>query len=694
MRERISTHRSFWLSRALVATVGCLPLVACGAADTGSADASSDSVSSVNQALCSVAPLTGTATASSVETASFPASAAVDGNASTRWSSTFSDPQWLRIDLGQVRYIDNAVLTWEAASAADYSLQLSSDGTNWTTVKTITAAAAGARTDTLTGLSGHVARYVRMYGTRRTTAWGYSLYEFKLNGSADPNCASTARDITSNLEAESTDGMSGVQFETTTDIGGGQNGGWIDPGDYLEWRINVPTAGNYTVTSRSATWAAAGQQIVVDGVQQTSLALPSTWTGTGNQYQTWASFTSSAIALSAGTHTLRLAFSTGNQNVNWVKVAPAQADEFETGLWRAASRTDRLTLTRDSNSGLLSGASYSGNVKQQFRLHSLGNARYEFKLESTKECLVPSGGSAILAACGNAANYFTVETLRSHSETQPALYNLHAPNGTCLNSNGTAGPTLGSCAAAGSWYLEPVGYGERSKPSEYELHMLMVVKPITNVATPSTHATIAQDIIDAAQISFKRDVATWYQRMTDGRITWVGDSVVSPDPITVLTEEGGNWLPTPEDVPTDVQRYLVRGKYDSTTMFFLSRDVPGGWGWGPGISPASNYTMWVTVNGGDTPAADWISGNNEPTEVFIHEPMHGLDGFFGNFGVPLPDGLLHGAEINLYANEQNGWAPWYRDYLLGTVIASDDTYRGYGPRAFRFGTPRADALKH
>src|SRR3984957_507739 len=40
------------------------------------------------------------ATASSTENASFPASNAVDGNTSTRWSSAFSDPQWLQVDLG------------------------------------------------------------------------------------------------------------------------------------------------------------------------------------------------------------------------------------------------------------------------------------------------------------------------------------------------------------------------------------------------------------------------------------------------------------------------------------------------------------------------------------------------------------------------------------------------------------------
>ncbi len=40
------------------------------------------------------------ATASSTENATFPAGNAVDGNPGTRWSSAFSDPQWVQVDLG------------------------------------------------------------------------------------------------------------------------------------------------------------------------------------------------------------------------------------------------------------------------------------------------------------------------------------------------------------------------------------------------------------------------------------------------------------------------------------------------------------------------------------------------------------------------------------------------------------------
>ena len=49
-------------------------------------------------------------TASSVENAGTPAANAVDGNAGTRWSSAFADPQWIQVDLGATYAIDQVVL--------------------------------------------------------------------------------------------------------------------------------------------------------------------------------------------------------------------------------------------------------------------------------------------------------------------------------------------------------------------------------------------------------------------------------------------------------------------------------------------------------------------------------------------------------------------------------------------------------
>ena len=119
------------------------------------------------------------ATASSLEGAGYPASNAVDGNLSTRWSSAFSDPQWLEVDLGATHAISKVVLTWEAAYATAFQIQTSTDGTNWTTIYSTTTGTGGTQTLNVTG-SG---RYVRMYGTTRATGYGYSLWEFQVYGS-------------------------------------------------------------------------------------------------------------------------------------------------------------------------------------------------------------------------------------------------------------------------------------------------------------------------------------------------------------------------------------------------------------------------------------------------------------------------------------------------------------------------------
>src|SRR5262245_12994601 len=120
------------------------------------------------------------ALASSVENASLPASAAFDGNTGTRWSSVFSDPQWLRVDLGSTQSVSRVRLNWEAAFGRAYQIQTSNNGTTWATVHSTTTGDGGIDDITLTG-SG---RFVRMNGTQRGTPWGYSLWEMEVFGCA------------------------------------------------------------------------------------------------------------------------------------------------------------------------------------------------------------------------------------------------------------------------------------------------------------------------------------------------------------------------------------------------------------------------------------------------------------------------------------------------------------------------------
>jgi beta-glucanase (GH16 family) len=118
-------------------------------------------------------------TVSSVENAGLGGANAVDGSTTTRWSSAFSDPQWIHVDLQATVNINRVKLNWEAAYGKSYQIQVSSNALDWTTIYSTTTSAGGIQD--LTGLSG-TGRYVRMYGTVRSGAYGYSLYEFEVYG--------------------------------------------------------------------------------------------------------------------------------------------------------------------------------------------------------------------------------------------------------------------------------------------------------------------------------------------------------------------------------------------------------------------------------------------------------------------------------------------------------------------------------
>jgi len=128
-------------------------------------------------------------TASSTYNAGFSAEKTVDGNPRTRWSSKYSDPQWIRVDLGASYNVTRVVLSWEAASAKDYRVEVSKDDTSWTAIAQRTNMAAGVRVDDFKGLS-RTGRYVRVSCSARTSQFGYSLWELKVYGT--PASASAA----------------------------------------------------------------------------------------------------------------------------------------------------------------------------------------------------------------------------------------------------------------------------------------------------------------------------------------------------------------------------------------------------------------------------------------------------------------------------------------------------------------------
>ena len=119
--------------------------------------------------------------ASSIEKSTLPAAAAFDGNATTRWSSAFSDPQWIYVDLGANYTVNRVKLTWEAAYAKAFKIQVSNDAVTWVDIYGTATGLGGIQDLTVTPTA---ARYIRMYGTVRKTIYGYSLFEMEVYGTA------------------------------------------------------------------------------------------------------------------------------------------------------------------------------------------------------------------------------------------------------------------------------------------------------------------------------------------------------------------------------------------------------------------------------------------------------------------------------------------------------------------------------
>jgi hypothetical protein len=255
-----------------------------------------------------------TVAASSTENGFYPAAQAVDGLGSTRWASLPNiDPSWIYVDLGKTYTLSQVVLDWEVALGKDFQIQVSGDATTWNTVKTVSGNTSYVNVVPVSGTG----RYVRMLGTVRGYAAGYSLYEFEVYGS---EVAATA----SVYEAENAV-LSGVQASTLwSGYSGTGFGDYINPaGDYINWTVNVPSAGSYQLGFRYALGSGANRplELKVNGaVAQSALAFPPTATWTDWQ------FVRINATLAAGNNTIRLtATGLSGANVDRLEVITAPA---------------------------------------------------------------------------------------------------------------------------------------------------------------------------------------------------------------------------------------------------------------------------------------------------------------------------------------------------------------------------------
>lgn len=120
------------------------------------------------------------------------------------------------------------------------------------------------------------------------------------------------------IQAESYFNQFGTQTESTSDTGGGLNVGWIDNGDWMAYRINVPSTATYTVEYRISSPNSNGRITLQPYGGDTAfgnIAVPNT-----GGWQSWQTI-SHTVQLQAGQQDIAIVATTGGFNINWFRIS-------------------------------------------------------------------------------------------------------------------------------------------------------------------------------------------------------------------------------------------------------------------------------------------------------------------------------------------------------------------------------------
>lgn len=122
------------------------------------------------------------------------------------------------------------------------------------------------------------------------------------------------------IQAENYSTMSGVYNEPTEDVGGGQDTGNINTGDWMKYtntNVTIPITGTYKITYRVASLSGGGSFNLTEaatGAILDTVSVPNT-----GAWQTWVDVVST-VTLTAGSHSFGINAVVGGFNVNWFRI--------------------------------------------------------------------------------------------------------------------------------------------------------------------------------------------------------------------------------------------------------------------------------------------------------------------------------------------------------------------------------------
>jgi hypothetical protein len=142
--------------------------------------------------------------------------------------------------------------------------------------------------------------------------------------SVSPTSGGGGTNAYSTIQAESNNGQSGTQAETTSDTGGGQDLGWIANGDWLQFNnVNFGSTPGTQFSGRVASGASGGASGLVEVRLDSRSNAPIGSFAIANTggWQTWRTVPANITGVT-GTHTVYITFTSGQPadfvNINWL----------------------------------------------------------------------------------------------------------------------------------------------------------------------------------------------------------------------------------------------------------------------------------------------------------------------------------------------------------------------------------------
>ena len=189
--------------------------------------------------------------------------------------------------------------------------------------------------------------------------------------------------------------------------------------------------------------------------------------------------------------------------------------------------------------------------------------------------------------------------------------------------------------------------------------------------TPFVHMLSDAEIDDAIE-SF-RHFPELVTELTQGLLLIEFEIVYTERTLTTLTGTGpGQYWPSPDDTRPELDRLAPPDRYDS--MFVLwpqnslgtGRSIPSaGWGLAIPAGPWSNWATYATV--ANARSTTWKVPRLG--EVWLHEWLHGVCGFFAEQDYEMPAGDADGGGRHGYAQSPvSGWTQYYRDLMTANVL--------------------------